>query len=113
MPPLKQKNKVAVKETRTPEEIALQSASTSNYPLMIPLWKAEHTYVRHPLLGKDIHLSTSSTEFYEMIYDLCEKGLKDKIFKDIEYFINNYDDNWIRVRDALIGYIKAKETQQQ
>lgn len=113
MPPLKQKTKTAVKETRTPDEIALQSASTSHHHLMIPLWKAEHAYIKHPILGKDIHLSTSSPAFYEMIYDLCEKGLKDKIFKDIEYFINNYDDNWIRVRDALIGYIKAKETQQQ
>lgn len=112
MPPLKQKNKTVKQDTRTSEEIALQSASTSNHHIMIPLWRAEHTYIRHPLLGKDIHLSTTSPKFYEMIYELCQKGLKDKIFKDIEYFINYYDANWIRVRDALVDYIKSKEIQE-
>jgi len=111
MPPLKQKTKNLRQETRSPEEVAIQSASTSSHHIMIPLWRAEHTYVRHPILNKDIHLSTSSSQFYELIYELCQKGLKDKIFKDIEYFINNYDANWIRVRDALTGYIKAKETE--
>lgn len=111
MPPLKNAQKKAViKETRTPEEIAIQSAANS-YRIFIPLYNAEHVYVKNPLTNKDHHMSTSSQEFAEMVYELAQKGLKDKIFSDLNFFAQNYDIKWNNVTDFLNGYFKARETQ--
>lgn len=112
MPPLKNTQKKAViKETRTPEEIAIQSASNS-YRIFIPLHNAEHVYVKNPLTNKDHHMSTFSEAFAEMVYELSNKGLGDKISSDLMFFAENYDSKWNKVIDFLNGYFKAKETAQ-
>ena len=110
MPPLKNaQKKAAIKETRTPEEIAIQSAANS-YRILIPLYDAQHVYFKNPLTNKDHHLSTSSEAFAQMAYELAGKGLQDKIFSDLKFFADNYDVKWNHVIDFLNGYFKAKET---
>lgn len=109
MPPLKGSQKQAtVKETRTPEEIAIQSAANS-HRIFIPLHNAQHLYFKNPLTNKDHHLSTSSEAFAEMAYELSSKGLKNKIFSDLEFFAENYDSKWNKVIDFLNGYFKVKD----
>ena len=106
MPPIKQ----PVKDTRTPEEIAIQSAMTSHYNTLIPGFKAEHVRIKNPLTGKDPLFSVNDPKFFELFYELSQKGLKDKMMKEIETFIVSYDPDWQGVYSALQGYFKAKET---
>jgi len=46
-----------------------------------------------------------------MLYELSQKGMSEKILKDLTFFAENYDAKWNNVKNALIGYIKSKETQ--
>lgn len=108
MPPLK-KNKV-VKEEKTTEEQKIQATINSHYHFMIPMLDAKYVRVRNPLTGLDHHFSTQDEKFLEMLWELCQKGMKEKILKDLNYFKDNYDPKWNEVIDLVSGYIKAKET---
>jgi hypothetical protein len=111
MPPLKnaQKKAAAVKDTRSPEEIAIQSAANSNHHIMIPMVNAAYVRLRNPLTGKDHHLSTNEPSFFEMIYELSQKGLKEKLMSDFNYFADNYDPKWRNVIESLNGYFTTKD----
>jgi hypothetical protein len=111
MPPLKGTNKqAATKETRTPEEIAIQSASNSSAHVMIPMLDAAYVRLRNPLTGLDHHFSTTDSAFFDMFYELSQKGLKNKLMSDLSYFAEHYDAKWNNVIDSVTGYFKAKET---
>ena len=105
MPPIKQ----PVKDTRSPEEIAIQSAMTSHYNTLIPGFKAEHVRIKNPLTGKDPLFSVNDPKFFELFYSLAQMGLKDKMMREIESF-TVADSAWQGVYSALQGYFKAKET---
>jgi hypothetical protein len=105
MPPVKQ-----VKDTRSPEEIAIQSAMTSHYTVLIPGYKAQNIRIKNPLTGKDPLFSVEDPAFFEMFYDLAQKGLKDKMMKEVETFIVSYDPDWQAVYSSLEGYFKAKDS---
>jgi hypothetical protein len=105
MPPVKQ-----LKDNRSPEEIAIQSAMTSHYTILIPGYKAQHVRIKNPLTGKDPLFSVEDPAFFEMFYELSQKGLKDKMMREIETFAANVDPYWGAVYSALEGYFKAKET---
>ena len=109
MPPLKKQNKIAVTDKRTPDEIAIQSAITSHYNTLVPGYKATHIRIKNPLTGKDPLFSVEDPAFFEMFYELSQKGLKDKLMKEIETFIVSYDPDWQAVYSSLEGYFKAKE----
>jgi len=109
MPPLK-KNKIA-KEEKTTEEQKIQSAINSSYYCMIPHLNAEYATIRNPITGLDHHLKTDSEAFLSMIWDLSQKGMKNKFYKDFQSFIELIDSRWSNVFDLVQGYIKAKETQ--
>lgn len=109
MPPLK-KNKVA-KEEKTTEEQKIQSAVNSTYYSMIPHFEAQYATIRNPLTGLDHHLKTDSEPFLNMVWELSQKGMKDKILKDLQAFSDLFDSRWSSVHDLVEGYIKAKETQ--
>ena len=83
MPPVKQ-----IKDTRSAEEIAIQSAMTSHYNTLVPGYKAKHIRIKNPLTGKDPLFSVEDPAFFEMFYELSQKGLKDKMMKEIEIFKN-------------------------
>jgi len=105
MPPVKQ-----LKDNRSPEEIAIQSAMTSHYTILIPGYKAQHVRIKNPLTGKDPLFSVEDPAFFEMFYELSQKGLKDKMMREIETFAANVDPYWGAVYSALEGYFKAKES---
>lgn len=105
MPPIKQKYKVEVKETRSREEIAIQSIVNSEYHLMIPMYQAKYVVVKNPITGFHDHLATSDKKFFELLYELSQKGLEQKIFSDLEYFANNYDSNWFEVLKNYKNYL--------
>jgi len=106
MPPIKQ----PVKDTRTPEEIAIQSAVTSHYTILVPGYKAKNVRIKNPLTGKDPLFSVEDPQFFELFYDLAQKGLKEKMMREIETFAANVDPDWQAVYSALEGYFKAKES---
>jgi hypothetical protein len=66
MPPLKNQNKVAVKDNRTPDEIAIQSAITSHYNILTPMYKAENIRIKNPLTTLDHLFYVNDPEFYNM-----------------------------------------------
>jgi hypothetical protein len=105
MPPVKQ-----LKDNRSPEEIAIQSAMTSHYTILIPGYKAQHIRIKNPLTGKDPLFSVEDPAFFDAFYELAQLGLKDKMMREIETFAANIDPYWGAVYSALEGYFKAKET---
>lgn len=109
MPPLK-KNKIA-KEEKTTEEQKIQTAINSSYYCMIPHLDAQYATIRNPVTGLDHHLKTDSEAFLGMIWDLSQKGMKDKFLKDLQSFAESIDPRWSNVIDLVQGYLKAKETQ--
>lgn len=110
MPPFKNKQK-KVEDTRSPQEIAIDSAKTSSYNLCTPMYKAEHIRLRNPTTGLDKLYSVTDLAFYEAFYELSQLGLKDKLMLEIETFIVSIDPDWQSVYSALQGYFKAKEIQ--
>lgn len=108
MPPLK-KNKIA-KEEKTTEEQKIQTAINSSYYCMIPHFEANYVTVRNPITGLDHHLKTDGEQFLEMVWQLSQKGMKDKILKDLQVFSELFDSRWSHVVDLVTGYLKAKET---
>lgn len=109
MPPLKKQNKIAVTDKRTPNEIAIQSAITSHYNILTPMYKAEHIRVRNPLTGLDNLFSVTSPAFYDMFYELAQLGLKDKMMLEIETFAATIDPDWQAVYSTLQRYFKGME----
>ena len=109
MPPLKKQNKIAVKDTRTADEIAIQSAMTSHYNILTPMYKAEHIRVKNPLTTRDHLFSVTDPAFYDMFYELAQLGLKDKMMLEIETFAANIDPDWQAVYSTLQRYFKGME----
>lgn len=108
MPPLK-KIKKQIVDNRTTKEIAIQSAMTSFYNILIPGYKVKHIRIKNPLTGKDPLFSVEDPEFFEMFYELAQLGLKNKMMQEVETFIANVDPDWQSVYAALEGYFKTKE----
>jgi hypothetical protein len=102
-----------IKDTRSPEEIAIQSAMTSHYNTLVPGYKAQNIRIKNPLTGKDPLFSVEDPAFFEMFYDLSQKGLKDKMMREIKSFADTIDPYWNAVYSALEGYFKSKETVQE
>lgn len=109
MPPLKNQNKVAVKDNRTPEEIAIQSAITSHYNILTPMYKAQNIRITSPLTKKDHLFSVTDTKFFEMFYELSQLGLKDKLFDELETFIVKIDPDWQSVYSDMVQYFESMD----
>jgi len=109
MPPLKTKYKQEVKETRTPEEIAIHSVLTSTYSILTPGYKAKFIWLKNPITRLDEHYAVDDTAFFESIYALAQRGLKDKLMQEIELFAANIDPDWQIVYSSLEDYFKFKE----
>jgi hypothetical protein len=45
-----------------------------------------------------------------MVWDLCQRGMKQKILRDLQTFSELFDSRWEKVIDLVTGYVKAKET---
>lgn len=104
MPP-----KVQQKETRSNEEIAIESAKNSSYNLMMPMIDAAHVRVRNPITGKDPHFSTSDDSFFSLLAEFSSKGLQSKIESEFIFFSQNYNPLWVEVHQKFISYITPSE----
>ena len=109
MPPLKKQNKIAVKDTRTTDEIAVQSAMTSRYNILTPMYKAQNIRINNPLTTKDHLFSVKDSAFFEMFYELSQLGLKDKLFDELETFIVNIDPDWQAVYSDMVQYFESMD----
>ena len=59
--------KQQTKDTRTPEEIAIQSAMHSHYNIMMPMRDAEYVRIHHPITTMDVHVSTKDPKFFSTL----------------------------------------------
>ena len=109
MPPLKKQNKITVKDIRTPEEIAIQSAMTSRYNLLTPMYKAQNIRINNPLTTKDHLFDVKDSAFFEMFYELSQLGLKKKLFDELESFIANIDPDWQSVYADIVQYFEGMD----
>jgi hypothetical protein len=98
------------KEQKTTDEQKIQSAVNSQYYCMIPHLEAEYVTLRNPITGLDHHFKSDSEKFLEMVWDLCQRGMKQKILRDLQTFSELFDSRWEKVIDLVTGYVKAKET---
>ncbi len=110
MPPLKKQNKVAVVDKRTPDEIAIQSAVTSQYTILTPMYKAQNIRITSPLTKLDHLFSVKDSKFFEMFYQLSQLGLKDKLFDELETFIVNIDPDWQAVYSDMVQYFESMDS---
>ncbi len=108
MPPFGKKQK-RIEDKRSIEEIAIDSAKTSNYNLCTPMYKAEHIRLRNPITGLDKLYSVTDPAFFEAFYELAQLGLKDKLMLEIKTFTASIDPDWQSVYSSLEGYFKSKE----
>ncbi len=105
-PPVKKK--AAVEDKRSKEEIALASAMTSQFSILIPLYEAKHVYIKNPVTSKTHHLSTSSEAFFDMFIELCEKGLRDKLRQELSNFAELIDPTWAEILNNIDERLLAK-----
>ena len=110
MPPLKKQNKIAVKDTRTADEIAIKSAMTSRYNILTPMYKAQNIRINDPLTAKDHLFDVKDSAFFEMFYELAQLGLKEKLFDELESFIANIDPDWQSVYADIVQYFEGMDT---
>jgi hypothetical protein len=98
-----------VKDTRSAEEIAIQSAITSHYNILVPGYKAQNIRIKNPLTGKDPLFNVMEPAFYNLFYDLAQLGLKDKMMREIETFASTINPDWQKVYAMLERYFKNME----
>lgn len=98
--------KQQAKDTRTPEEIAIQSAMNSHYNMMMPMLNAEHVRIHHPITALDYHFSTNDQKFYSMMSDLYSKGLDKKLQSEFDYFAT-LDSKWSTIKNQVDNYINS------
>ncbi len=110
MPPLKKTNKVTVVDKRTPNEIAIQSAITSQYTILTPMYKAQNIRITSPLTKLDHLFSVKDSKFFEMFYELAQLGLKEKLFDELESFIANIDPDWQSVYADIVQYFESMDS---
>lgn len=104
MPPLKKQNKSSIQDTRTTEEIAIQSTITSSYNIFTPCYGAQNIRVKNPLTGKNSLFSVKDSAFFELFYYLAQKGLYNKMMLEVETFTAQIDPDWQPVYVALRDY---------
>jgi len=107
MPP-----KVQQKDTRTPEQIAIESAKNSNYNIFIPMKDALYIRVKNPLTGRDPHYSTSDTAFYDLYKELSDAGLQSKLDSELSFFAQNYNSHWTQVIQNIAEYLNPDQEDQ-
>ena len=95
------KKKKVVTEEKTTEESLFLAEKNSTYNTLIPMLDAEYVRVRHPVLKIDIHMSTKSQQFMDIFKEFSEKGLGEKLEKELTFFAENYDAKWFNVLNSV------------
>lgn len=101
--------KQQTKDTRTPEEIAIQSAMHSHYNIMMPMRDAEYVRIHHPITTMDVHVSTKDPKFFSTLKELYSKGLDKKLNSEFDYFIT-LDPKWSIIKQQVNEYINSSDS---
>ena len=90
------------KDSKTEQQLLIQSAITSHYSLLTPLAGCKHIYVKNPLNAQIKHFSVKDNNFVDYVKELSLLGLGSKLEKDFAELISK-DDNWKEVYDFLVN----------
>jgi hypothetical protein len=88
---------------------ALTRAMHGEHNTIIPLNQGLNAYVLHPLNSKTIHCSTRSTKFVDVIAELTELGLGERINTELTA-LGVAQPEWIRVQTWLKEQLEARKT---
>lgn len=88
------------KDTKSEQQLAIQSANTSSYSLLTPLEVGKYVYVKNPLDSTMKHFSTKDQKFVDYIKELTALGLGSKLKKDV-YELILKDDGWKETYEFL------------
>ena len=88
------------KDSRTEQQLLIQSAITGRYSLLTPLADCKHIYIKNPLNAQIKHFSVKDNNFAEYVKELSNLGLGSKLEKDFTELISK-DNNWKEVYDFL------------
>lgn len=95
--PIKSAKKKYSEEQKTTEESAFLAEKNSSYNTITPMLNAEYARIRHPFLKKYFHCKTNSVEFLNLFNELSQKGLGEKLERELVYFAEHYDRRWADV----------------
>lgn len=98
--------KPAGKKSERKEQSAAQTALTSPYNTMIPLFEAAYVYVAHPVTRKLIHCSTSSEKFLDLMKEIFDLGAGPRIMREFAEF-SVIDSRWNDVADRVRAHVEA------
>jgi len=101
MPP---KPNVGRKTARKEENVAL-SAMTSPYNTITPLEGAKYAWVTHPVTRSTRHLDTSSPEFLDLLKELHDLGIGERISRELEEFRAAIDPAWGEVALRVAAHV--------
>jgi hypothetical protein len=98
--------KPAGKKSERKEQTAAQVALTSPYNTMIPLHEAAYVYVAHPSTRKLIHCSTSSVMFLDLMKELFDLGVGQRLLQEFAEFSAS-DPRWSEVADKVLAHVEG------
>lgn len=102
------KKKTFKEEVKTTEESLFTAEKNSGYLTITPMLNAEYAIIRHPVLKKNFHLKTNSEKFFSLFYEFSQKGLGEKLEKELIYFAENYNQGWLLVLNNVKLYCENK-----
>lgn len=105
-PPQKKKQ---VREEKTTEQTMISAAINSQYNTCTPMWNAEHIRICDPITRLDKTFGVDKPEFFEYFAKLCDRGMGDRLFKELTWFKTEIDPAWDRVYNNLVEYMNKRE----
>lgn len=87
---------------------ALTRAMHGDHNTIIPLNHGLNAYVLHPLNNKTIHCSTRSAKFVDVIAELTELGLGERVNTELTA-LGVAQPEWIRVQTWLNEQLDARK----
>jgi len=104
MPPFK----VAPKDNRTPEEIAIQNAINSQYNLCTPLFNAENVRITDPVTRRDSTYKVGSADLQDRLITLVGIGLGPKLQKEFAQFESEISPKWAEAsRQLHLAFVQS------
>ncbi len=94
--------KVATKDTRTPEEIAIQAAANAQYNMCTPLFNAENVRITDPVSRRDSIYIVGSYRLADRLAELIGLGLGEKLKSEFSKFELEIDPRWGSVKQQVI-----------
>lgn len=98
-----------LREEKNSEEIAFSNAANSVYSICVPMKNAEFIRFKHPYAANDIHTSTSSDKFLETFKEFSDKGLHNKMCRELAHFGETIDPRWFSVLDKAQKHCEAAD----